>query len=173
MTISYDKITKFFTQIVIETAYVLLLLFCNTRGLLQYVVHITMHAQLSQYVIVIATQWRRGKKIAILQPIHVLLQYTDICLQQYLWLVPHVRIVAIYVPILPQRFILLQYLVSIATKWLIHATRRNCRNITTILQRWYNSWQYVASIATKGVLSAMKQNSGNMLILLRWNRILG
>ena len=43
---------------------------------------------------------------------------------------------------------------------------RNCRNITTILQRSYSLWQYVSSIATKGVLSATKRNSGNMQILL-------
>jgi len=150
----------------------LLPLFRNTRGLLQYVVHITMIAQFVAICYSYCNTMKARQKDVILRPIHVLLQYETIFLQQYIWLAPHARIVAIYVRISQRRFTLLQYLASIATKWLVLATWHNCRNITTISQRWYDLWQYMTSTATKGELTATKENYGNMLILLPWSRIL-
>jgi hypothetical protein len=118
-----------------------------------------------QYVIVIATQWSWGKESSYYNQ-YIFYRNRKLLLQWFLVPAPHFRIFALYIRILPQRFNLLQYLVSIATKWIIHATWCNCGNIATILQRWCNLWKYVASIATKVVLSVTKRNCGNIWSLL-------
>ena len=49
--------------------------FCNTRGLLQYVVHITIDAQVVAICNSYCNATKVRQKVTLLQPIHALLQY--------------------------------------------------------------------------------------------------
>jgi hypothetical protein len=103
-------------------------------------------------------------------------------LQQCPYLSQRDTFVAISISILPRMGTLLRDLVSIATKWLPHATEIGCCNIMAILQCPCILFQYTTYIATKHVLVTSKLNHGNMrdllpqtwkwwhyCVLLQWN----
>jgi hypothetical protein len=70
-------------------------------------------------------------------------------LQQHIYLMPHVITVALYVRILPQRFTMLQFIASIATKVVLSATKQNCCNILNLLPRTGILWYYLILLQRK------------------------
>jgi hypothetical protein len=89
-------------------------------------------------------------------------------LPQYLCLSQRDTVVAICLWILPWMYITI---VSIATKWIIGATKFGCRIIVAIVQHPCILLQYTTYIATKHELITTKLNRGNMWGLLpqKWN----